>query len=389
MTVRNRLLLSVVIAAGVAAAAAFAAWSILLRPIKVEIAQVERNIPVQVFGLGTVEARVSSKVGFKVSGVLVDLRADVGDHILKGAILARLDDREQSARIGRAKAAIEQAEASLQRASASREKAQANYANAKSINERRQALLQNNNTSVESAQIAKAAHDVALAEINLAAGDLQVARAAINDAKAQKQLELTTLDFHTLSSPYDAMVISRTKELGSALAAGEPVFTLIDPKTVWVLAYVDESKAGEIKRGDPAEVVLRSRPGRRIPGRIARIEPESDRVNEERRVAVMFDQIPADFNLGEQAEVYITTVRLTQPLLIPEAAIVGLAKSGGTVWTVEDGHLQQHHVTLGHRLLDGRLEITRGVPAKSAVVTRLRSGLRVGRAARITEGQGS
>ena len=56
-------------------------------------------------------------------------------------------------------------------------------------------------------------------------------------------------------------------------------------------------------------------------------------------------------------------MRLPQALLVPEAAIIGLAQNGGTVWTVEDGHLQQRAVTLGHRLLDGRYEITGGVPA--------------------------
>ena len=56
--------------------------------------------------------------------------------------------------------------------------------------------------------------------------------------------------------------------------------------------------------------MLRSRPGLIIAGHVARIEPESDRINEERRVEVAFDQIPADANLGEQAEIYITTTRL-------------------------------------------------------------------------------
>ncbi len=79
-----------------------AAWSIYLRPVKVQVAAVERDVPVEVFGLGTVEARVTSKIGFKVAGVLTELRADVGDRIGKGAVLARLDDREQSARVARA-----------------------------------------------------------------------------------------------------------------------------------------------------------------------------------------------------------------------------------------------------------------------------------------------
>jgi HlyD family secretion protein len=70
---------------------------LFFRPIKVQVSQIERDVPVQVFGLGTVEARVTSKVGFKVSGVLVELTADVGDRVAKEAVLARLDDREQRA----------------------------------------------------------------------------------------------------------------------------------------------------------------------------------------------------------------------------------------------------------------------------------------------------
>ena len=363
--------------------AAFGAWSLLLRPIGVQVARNERDVAVQVFGLGTVEARVQSKIGFKVSGVLADLEADVGDRVAKGAVLARLDSREQQAQVARAKAALQQSEANLQKAMASVDKANANYTNAKNINQRRQKLAETNIASAETAETAKAAEDAAAADVGLAKSDVALAQAAISDAKAQMQLQGVTLDFHALGAPYDAMVTARLKELGSALAASEPVFTIIDPKTVWVLAYIDESKAGEIKVGEPAEIVLRSYPNQRLQGRVARIEPESDRVNEERRVEVAFDQIPENFNLGEQAEVYITTAHLAQALLVPEAAIIGLSKDHGTVWTVEDGRLQQRSVTLGHRLLDGRDEITDGVPDKALVVTQLRSGLRAGRAATI------
>lgn len=373
------IVLALVVGAGVVA------WALVFRPVAVHIAHVERDVPVQVFGLGTVEARVTSKVGFKVSGVLVELRADVGDRVAKGAVLARLDDREQKAQFARAKAAIEQTEASLQRAKASVEKAQANYENATRISGRQQRLLQTNSASVEAAETAKTTQDAALADLNLANSDVLVAQANIGDAKAQQQQQSATLDFHTLMAPYDAMITVRLKELGSALGAGEPVFTLIDPKSVWVLAYIDESKAGEIHVGDPAQLVLRSLPRQRFQGQVARIEPESDRVNEERRVEIAFARIPDSFNLGEQAEVYITTARLPQALLVPEVAIEGLGQGKGTIWTVEDGRLQKREVTLGHRLLDGRYEITGGLPNNAVAVNQLRSGLRLGRAVKITE----
>jgi HlyD family secretion protein len=381
MNARRLLLIAVVVA--LVGAVSAGAWGLFFRPIAVQAAVAVRDVPVQVFGLGTVEARVTSQVGFTISGVLVNLRADVGDRVAKGAVLARLDDREQRAQVARAKAAVEQAEANLARSTASVEKAKATYANAKSINERRQKLVKSNVASVEETETAKTAEAAALADLDVANSDVLVAKAAISDAKAQQQLQSVTLDFHTLVAPYDAMITARLKELGSALSAGQPVFTLIDPKTIWVLAYIDESKAGEIKVGEPTEIVLRSHPNQRLRGRVARIEPESDRVNEERKVEIAFDPIPVYANLGEQAEVYITTVRLPQALLVPEAAIIGLSKDHGTVWTVEDGRLRQHRATLGHRLLDGRYEITGGVPEKALVVTRLRSGLRVGRAATI------
>jgi HlyD family secretion protein len=371
---------------GAIALAGFSAWSLLLRPITVQIARIEHDVPVQVFGLGTVEARVQSKIGFKVSGVLAELQTDIGDRVAKGTVLARLNLQEESARVARAKAGVEQAEANLQRALATIEKTEANYTNARSINERRQKLAQTNVASTETAETAQAAERAALADVSLAKSDAAVAQAAISDAKAQLQQETATFAFHTLTSPYNAMVTARQKELGSALLAGETVFTIIDPNTVWVLAYIDESKAGEMAVGQPAEIVLRSQPRRRIAGHVGRIQPESDRVNEERRVEIAFDPIPEDFNLGEQAEVYITTVHLPQALLVPEAAIETVNKSSGTVWMVDDGHLIQNEVTLGHRLLDGRYEIT-SVPENATVLAQIRSGLRTGRAANISGAQ--
>jgi HlyD family secretion protein len=372
------------VSAGLIAVAGFGAWSIWLRPVTVQTARIERDVPVEVFGLGTVEARVQSKIGFKVSGVLTELRADVGDRTAKGAVLAQLDLQEENARVARSGAAVEQAEANLQRALANVEKAEANYANARSINERRQKLAQTNIASVETAETAQAAERVAAADVSLARSDATVARTAISDARAQLQQEKATHSFHTLTSPYDAMVTVRQKELGSALLAGEQVFTIIDPDTVWVLAYIDESRAGDIAVGQPARIVLRSRPRQPVAGHVARIEPESDRVNEERRVEIAFDPIPANFNLGEQAEVYITTIHLPQALLVPEAAIETANRNSGVVWIVEKGRLQKNAATLGYRLLDGRYEIS-GVPEEAAVVSQIRNGLRIGRAAKISE----
>ena len=125
----------------------------------------------------------------------------------------------------------------------------------------------------------------------------------------------------------------------------------------------------------------RSLPNRSFPGTVARIDIESDRVTEERRIYVACDWHPPDLHLGEQAEVYVAVADLPQALLVPQAAVEGFTGGGGTVWTVEDGRLNRRAVRFGHRTLDGRLEIVGDLPDDAQVVIRLRPELRVGRRA--------
>ncbi len=61
--------------------AGFVSWYAFFSPITVSAASVETDVPVQVFGLGTIGARIQSNVGFKVAGLLVELRVDQGDHV--------------------------------------------------------------------------------------------------------------------------------------------------------------------------------------------------------------------------------------------------------------------------------------------------------------------
>lgn len=362
------------------------AWGgerLIMGPVKVPVAAERRDVPVEIFGLGSIEARVISKVGFKVAGVLVELKVDQGDFVPRGGVLARLDDREQAARLGKAVATIEQAKAGLQKAQAGVAKAQAVLANARRIDQRRAALVEKGTVSVEAADTAHATMATAEADLQLANSDVEVAKAAIKDADAQQQLEAATLGLHTLIAPYDALVVSRQREPGSVLAPGEPVFTLLDAGSVWALAYIDENRAGDVALGQPATILLRSQPGRRYSGHVVRIDIEADRVNEERRVYVAFDQRPEDFHLGEQAEIAITVARLDRALLVPEAAVEQQRGDRGTVWTVEAGRLEQREARLGHRLLDGELEILGGIPVGAEVVTQAVAGLRIGRTASI------
>ena len=297
------------LAAGIAVGAAVTAF-VQLRPLTVEVLRAQKDVPITVFGLGTVEARVLSRIGFKVAGTITDLRADHGDVVKVGQVLALIDASEQETRLAKSRAQVASAEAALQVAQANAKKSETLHAQRAQVNRRRQSLLERQSASQEAADDAQANEAVAGAELLVARSDIEVARAKRDDALAQQETDKVVLGQHELKAPFDAVVISRAKELGSVLAAGETLFTLVAPETVWILAYVDEARAGDIEVGHPAEVRLRSLPQRLFRGRVTRIGIESDRVNEERRIYVACDDCPKTFVLGEQAEVFVTKARL-------------------------------------------------------------------------------
>lgn len=382
---RKRALRYLLVLLGLSAASIAVFLFTFMRPLTVEVARPAENVPIRVFGLGTVEARILSKIGFEVGAALVDLHADQGDRVKQGAILARLHSAEQEARITKAGAGVVNVEAAVKMMEAAVSKARAVLAQKKQTNKRKQALVARQTVSVEAGEEAQMEEDVAAAELAVALSEVDVAKAALEDAKAQYEYETVLLDQHTLRAPYDALVVQRHKEPGSVLSPGEALFTLVVPETVWTLAYVDETRAGDIRLGQPAEVRLRSLPRQMFQGHVTRIDIESDRVSEERRVYIACDQCPESFHLGEQAEVFITTAVLDKALLLPETAILNFDGTHGAVWTVEAGALHRREVTFGHRTLDSRLEIVDGLPDDAHVVTALRTGLRDGRAAKVLE----
>ncbi len=166
------------------------AWFFLTeRPISVPVASLEQNVAVRVYGLGTVEARIVSDVGFEVGAALTELAVDSGDAVTKGQVLARLHPSEQEARVKRAEAAVEAASATLGRAEASVARARAIIAQRQATNARQQELLGRNAISTQAAEEAQRDVDVAAADLALAESDIAVVRAQQADAAAALRYE--------------------------------------------------------------------------------------------------------------------------------------------------------------------------------------------------------
>ncbi|MCB4823363.1 efflux RND transporter periplasmic adaptor subunit [Roseicella aerolata] len=362
--------------------AAGGVWALRHRPLDVPVAREERDVPVRVFGLGTIEAQIASRIGFEVAGTLAEVLVDHGDRVPAGTVLARLAPAAQQARVARAEAGVQNAEAQQGRVAAAHDRAAAMAQQKRATAQRRRELASRGTTSQEAAELAETEAVAAAADLAVARADLALARAGLAEAQAGLLAERTALAKHILTAPFDAQVVARLREPGAALSPGEAVFSLVDPRTLWALAHVDEGRAGAIREGQPAEVRLRSLPGEVFPGRVVRIGLESDRVTEERRIYVRCLRCPPQPILGEQVQVEVETGRLPAARLVPELAVEGFDGASGRVWVIEDGRLRQREVRFVARTLDARLALDPAVPATLPVAARVLPGFREGRAAR-------
>ncbi len=355
------------------------------RPLTVPVAQAQPNAVVRVYGLGTVEARILSDIGFEVGAGLLDLAVDSGDKVVKGQPLAQLHAAEQSARAARAQAGVAAAQANLGKARANTTRASAVLAQRRAANIRQQALAGRSVASAQAAEAAQRDVDVAQAELSVAQSDVSVAQALLRDAEAAQELERVLLRHHTLFAPYDGVIVTRHVEAGTVVGAGQPIFTVMDPATVWVLAFVDEERAGALALGQPAQIRLRSLPHQVFTGSVARIGLESDRVNEERRVWVACDHCPAQVYLGEQAEIHITVAQLTDVILVPDTAISSFDGHQGRIWIADQGRARQVGAVFGHRTEDARVALVSDLPKQAQVITHPPAALTDGRLLRPTD----
>ena len=122
------------------------------RPLTVTVVEPEPDVALRIYGLGTVEARVLTRVGFEVSATLLSLSADAGDRVAKGQILGALHQGEQEARVARAHAAVAASHANQAKAEASVVRARAILAQRETANLRLLELSRQEAASLQRAE---------------------------------------------------------------------------------------------------------------------------------------------------------------------------------------------------------------------------------------------
>jgi HlyD family secretion protein len=170
-----------------------------------------------------------------------------------------------------------------------------------------------------------------------------------------------------LLATQDAVVLSRDAEPGSTVVAGQAVFKLVDPASLWVKARFDQGRSNGLAPGLVADIVLRSSAAVVIHGKVARVELQGDSVTEERVAQIAFDTLPAGVSVGELAEVTLQLPATQRTQLLPNAAIKRRGGQTGA-WVLVDGSPQFAPLRLGQTSLDGQVQVLDGIKLESRVI---------------------
>ncbi len=311
-------------------------WWLRFAPLEVRVHGVTRGeLAAEVLGTGTLEARVSSAVGAKVGGLLVELAVDEGERVTAGALLFRLEDGDLRQQVRMAEAEVEAARATLARLEASLRGAQAVLDQALANHRRIEELTARDVVSAQDLERAFESLSVAQADVSVAEAGLLEGRRRLDAAERGLEYQLARLEDTTIEAPFDGLVVRRERELGDVVAPGSRVLQLAATDPLWIEAWVDETELARLAEGQPARVVFRSEPEVEYPGVVARIRREVDRETREVEVDVRVERLPATWALGQRAEVYVRVDRREGVTLLPAGLV--LVRDGRTGVLVDAG----------------------------------------------------
>ena len=299
----------------------------------VAVAQVAmREVPQMSTYTSTVQPYVKNNIAPQSGNRIKAIKADIGDFVSKGQVLAEMDQVQ-----------LQQAE------------------------------LQMKNKEDEYKRL-KGLYEVG----GLSKSDLEAIELAYNVSKTQYE---NLLENSVLRSPVSGVITARNYDVGDMYAMAAPLFTVEQIVPVKLLVGISESDYSKVKKGDKVEIVADALPGKVFEGKVRKIYPTIDPATRTFTVEVVVNNQKRELRPGMFARVTVT-FGVNNSVVIPDVAIVKQQGSGERFVYIlnEDGTVSYQKVVLGRRM-GTEYEVLEGVADGAKVVTggqiRLKDGVKV------------
>jgi cobalt-zinc-cadmium efflux system membrane fusion protein len=299
------------------------------------------------------------------SGRVTKVTANVGDTVSRGAPLLAVEATE-----------FIQAQNDLIAAMAALETAKAQLGQAELIEKRKHALFdakggslqdwQQSQSDLIAAQGNHRSADIALAAVRNRLRVLGKTESEVGNIESSRKMDAAA----TVVAPIGGTITDRQVGLGQYIQSGasNPVFSISNLATVWLIGNVRESDAPAIRRGMPVEVRVLALPDRVFKAKLTYVAPTVDPVT--RRVAVRaeIDNPNGELKPEMFASFSVVTGSESKAPAVPESAIV-YEGANTRVWIAkQDGSLGLRQISTG-RTLGTMFEALSGVKAGERIVT--------------------
>ena len=233
---------------------------------------------------GYVTAQRQATVSTQITGTLVQILFEEGDHVKKGQIIARLEDSALRASLNIAQANSLTSQAQIKTAQAQLAQAEADA--------RRQTEL------AASGMMSKQAAEQARTAVATYSAQLEARKRESDASRAQLAMAQVNFDYSMVRAPFSGVVTVKAAQVGeivSPLSAGggftrTGVCTIVDMDSLEVDVDVSEAYIGQVKPNMPAESVLDAYPDWKVPSHVIAIVPTADRGKATIKVRVALEE---------------------------------------------------------------------------------------------------
>jgi multidrug efflux pump subunit AcrA (membrane-fusion protein) len=336
--------------------------------------------PVSVAASGSVEANITALTAFQVSGRVTRVFVEEGQPVKRGQLLAELDPADYrnayEAAAGQATAADAGAQQAqnglrpeeLEQARIDFERTQDQYQRMKFLYDR-QSLAANDFHPIEAAYLA-AQQRYEMAREGARAEQKQAATGQAHAASAQLSEARKRLSECGLRAPIDGFIGMRRVNVGDTVAAGNPVFSVLDLDPVKVRVGVPEAEIGKIREGGRAVVTIPSLDGQAFEGKVEALGVAADPASRTYTAKISLPNPSRLLRAGMVSESRIYGSATIDALTLPGSAIVRDPAGFSLVYVYDPrrGRVFAHRVEPG-ALIGSEVEIKSGLqPADQIVV---------------------
>ncbi|MEO5826993.1 MAG: efflux RND transporter periplasmic adaptor subunit [Luteimonas sp.] len=316
---------------------------------------------------GYVVARRMATVSSKVTGKVLDIRIEEGQHVEAGDIMATLDPVDANAQRNLAAAQL-----GATRSQAGSVQAQLREAE---LNATRLGTL------AQQQLVSKSQYDQAIAARDALRAQLVTTQRNAQVANDQLRIAEHGLDNTIVRAPFAGVVIAKAAQPGeivSPLSAGggftrTGIGTIVDMDSLEVEVDVGESYIGRVKPKMPIEATLNAYPDWKIPGEVIAIIPTADRGKATVKVRVALNA--KDARIVPDMGVRVSFLEAPQPAAskqpqgarVPSAAIVQRNGEDIAFALGDDNTVQLRKLELGITLGDDR-QVLKGLAPGDVVV---------------------